>query len=180
MSKATDNLTILVGKFSQATVFFRKNLLPDSSIDPLKFEIDFTKLANLRLPIDGVDGDDEYKSYFEAIRNKPELSESDIQITRKFAEFEDIKRLEDIGDFEDLKEKLGTFGIDADDLKVKSYEIIRKGHRYRFVDPDNLSKESIKTLKKAPNAHVFSGGLSGMLFSVSNKKISAQYLAELT
>ncbi len=180
MSKATENTTMLVGEFSKATVFFKKHFFFNSSIDPLNFEIDLSKLASLRLPIDGVNNDGEYQQYFENMRKKPELNESDIRIFKALADLDYIKNLKNIGGFEELKEKLGELGIDADSLKTSHYDITHKGHKYRFVNPENLSKKSIETLRKTPNTYIFLGDLSNVLLNISSEGVSSRYCPELS
>ncbi|PCJ99081.1 MAG: hypothetical protein COA45_06460 [Zetaproteobacteria bacterium] len=87
-----------------------------------------------------------------------------------------------IGKFEDAHVLVGdTYAKsqDPDDLKKPFHDVDYKGMTYRFVNSDQLSDESIKTLSQQKNAHVFGGDLKGMMISVTSGGIRAEHVPEL-
>lgn len=88
-----------------------------------------------------------------------------------------------VGKFEDAtvfcNNKLINKSIDPEEFKKPYHDVTFGGNSYRFVNPTNLSQETINTLKQTKDTFVFSGDLSDMLITVSKKGINAQHVPEI-
>lgn len=87
-----------------------------------------------------------------------------------------------VGRFENALVLVGNMlgkQIDPNDFKKPYHDLSFKGSTYRFINPENLSEDSIDELKKKPNSYVFGGDLKGMLIEVTSGGIRSNYLPNI-
>lgn len=83
-----------------------------------------------------------------------------------------------IGKFEDAQVIVGDWigkSIDQENFKKPYHDVSYKGSTYSFINPDELSEDSIELLKQQRNSYNFTGDLSGMKLDITSGGIRSQY-----